>query len=153
MAITRNTDLRPVSHDKIVMELRRRGLTCSAAARELGFSETYFGKLRRGVARASTILLLNKVYGIQYDDIKPDEPEPDEPEPNEPANETEGALLEVREFDFDRLGEVIRKAVRDGMLDIITHNNERDIIHCIIKNAVKTGMRENIEDMRKGGTR
>ena len=85
-------------------ELRRRGITLSEASREMGFRSNYFGNIKnRGYLPKTTILLLDKLYGIkeeQYSAEKKEEPKAEE----KPV-----------EIDYDKLYEVVYSAVYQAM--------------------------------------
>lgn len=137
----RNHDMVPIDMDKLQGEVKRAGKTMMEVATEMGFSSNYFArsKMANGIKRA-TALMLEKLYGIQYEDIKPEE----KPDPAEGIKTVDHAPV-----DYEKLADVIRRAVKDGILDIITHQAECDLVRDMIKNGVKAGMRENIEEMRR----
>lgn len=71
--MTKNNSL-PIDYDKLVTELRKRGMGPTEASREMGFSDAYLSKARnKPELRNPTIVALKRTFGIEYDAIKPDE--------------------------------------------------------------------------------
>lgn len=65
---------------KIKAEFEKRGRNPRKAAVEMGFNPQYFNNIEaRGYISPSGLMLLEKMYNIRLDDIKPDEPEPEYP--------------------------------------------------------------------------
>ena len=78
-----------VDATKITAELEKRGRTPRKAATEMGFNPQYFNNIgARGYIAPSGLMLLEKMYNIHLDDIKPDEPEPVLEPPIEPSDVT-----------------------------------------------------------------
>lgn len=72
--MTKNMTL-PIDYDKLITELRKRGMGPTEASREMGFSDAYLSKARnKPELRNPTIVALKRTFGIEYDAIKPDEP-------------------------------------------------------------------------------
>ena len=66
--------LLPIDYDKLVTELRKRGMGPTEASREMGFSDAYLSKAKnKPELRNPTIVALEKAFGITYDAIKPEE--------------------------------------------------------------------------------
>ena len=67
-------------------------------AEDLGFAPSYFTRaFRTGELPEATALMLDKVYGIKYEDYKPEEKEPiqDEPKSETTVVSKDEALLKV----------------------------------------------------------
>ena len=65
----------PVDYTKLAKELKKQGKDISTASCEMGFHESYLSHVSsRHELRKSSVVLLEKLFGIAYDAIKPDEP-------------------------------------------------------------------------------
>lgn len=65
----------PVDYDKMARAIFSRNLDCSKASRQMGFESGYLQKVKREHhLRTSSVLMLERMFGISYDEIKPDEP-------------------------------------------------------------------------------
>ena len=94
-----------IDGDKLRDIFSTRGLNPNDLSEKLGYARPYLTTCaRKGYISAPCMRMLMQ-YNIQLDDIAVDEPE--EVVPEEPEKEVESTPL----FDYDRLGEVIYKAV------------------------------------------
>lgn len=133
----------------------------TAASRECGFSQNYFSNCC-GYCRISgaAAKLLEIKYGIMLRDYVYVEPEKPAEQAEEPKAEAMPAVaVDIKdlqqafavamqnhapEINYERLREVTRDAVRDGILDAIYQINAdsptRDMVTMTMANAVKSGM-------------
>ena len=96
--MTKNMTL-PIDYDKLITELRKRGMGPTEASREMGFSDAYLSKARnKPELRNPTIVALEKTFGISYDAIKPEE--------------------------LSKPAPVILEQVQDGVVDTLTAINQ-----------------------------
>lgn len=97
--MTKNMTL-PIDYDKLVTELRKRGMGPTEASREMGFSDAYLSKARnKPELRNPTIVSLEKTFGISYDAIKPDELD-------KPAQAVTATLEQVQDGVVDALNAI-----------------------------------------------
>lgn len=102
---------RNVDFKKLNNEFRKRGLNCRRAAIRMGRSETYFGGMKqKGYLSESTLVMLDSLWNIKYEDIEPIKVE----EPSV-SNESE-KVEEVETFTMskDELRFIITEAVKDA---------------------------------------
>lgn len=133
----------------------------SAASRECGFSQNYFSNCCGycSISGAAAKLLEIK-YGIMLQDYVYVEPEKPAEQAEEPKAEAMPAVaVDIKdlqqafavamqnhapEINYERLREVTREAVRDGILDAIYQMNAdkptRDMVTGAMANAVTGGM-------------
>ena len=123
----------------------------AAASRECGFSQNYFSNCCGycSISGAAAKLLEIK-YGIMLRDyvyVEPEKPVQTEIEAEEPKAEAMPAVAmqnRAPEINYERLREVTRDAVRDGILDAIYQMNAdkptRDMVTMTMANAVTGGM-------------
>ena len=129
----------------------------AAASRECGFSQNYFSNCCGycSISGAAAKLLEIK-YGIMLRDyvyVEPEKPVQTEIEAEEPKAEAMPADIKdlqqafavaAPEINYERLREVTRDAVRDGILDAIYQMNAdkptRDMVTMTMANAVTGGM-------------
>lgn len=65
----------PVDYDKLTRAIHSRNLDNSKASRQMGFRSGYLQNIKSNQCmRASSLLMLERMFGISYDEIKPDEP-------------------------------------------------------------------------------
>lgn len=147
----RNHQFVAIDGQKLTNMFNRLGVTKKEAAENFGYSEGYFTDVcRYGKARASVVKVLEKVYGIAYEDIRPDpEPEPI-PEPVKEEVETtvkEDATATVDiSLDYDDIASAVRKGVTAAINDILVTADTRATIMELIKNAHKMALRENLKE-------
>lgn len=119
----------------------------TAASRECGFSQNYFSNCCGycSISGAAAKLLEIK-YGIMLRDyvyVEPEKPEQAE-EPKAEAMPAVAVQNRAPEMNYERLREVTREAVRDGILDAIYQMNAdkptRDMVTGAMASAVTGGM-------------
>lgn len=65
---------------RLINEIGRRGMTMSEASREMGMSRTFLQMAaNRGTISESTMVMLNKLWNIKYEDIRPIRQEEQQP--------------------------------------------------------------------------
>lgn len=65
----------PIDYDKLTRAIASRNLDCSKASRQMGFESGYLQNVKRyRHLRKTSVLMLERMFGISYDEIKPDEP-------------------------------------------------------------------------------
>lgn len=65
----------PIDYDKLTRAIASRNLDCSKASRQMGFESGYLRNVKRYQhMRKTSVLMLERMFGISYDEIKPDEP-------------------------------------------------------------------------------
>lgn len=75
----------PIDKVKTINALAECGMTQEEAGKVLGMSKCYFYSVfRRGTISESGMVLMNKVLGIKYQDIKPQKPEAEAEKPPVP---------------------------------------------------------------------
>lgn len=158
----RDNNMLKVDGNKLQAELMKRGLTNYTASVKLGFSGPYLHKTcSRGTIRSSSVTLLQAVYGITYDDIKPDpivetcpELEPQQENHDDEMQQLLKGLASLRPdpINYEDLETAIRNGVRSGIIDILISADSRATLIEIIMNAHKQALRENLtERIRENG--
>ena len=110
-----------IDGEKLAKELRVRDLRKDAVSKGVGYSKNYIGYvIKEGKIRKSAMALLESVYGINYDSIKPDE------QKQEPVSDATGEeKAEQIPFDlnnealWDKLSLVIYAAVTKAVTDAL----------------------------------
>ena len=65
----------PVDYDKLTRAIASRNLDGAKASRQMGFESGYLRNVKRYQhLRKNSLLMLERMFGISYDEIKPDEP-------------------------------------------------------------------------------
>lgn len=65
----------PVDYDKLTRAIASRNLDGAKASRQMGFESGYLQHVKRNQCLSkSTVLMLERMFGISYDEIKLDEP-------------------------------------------------------------------------------
>ena len=147
----------PVDAWKVKKALEEHGTYMAQASRELGFCETYLSNtIGEGRLRVPIIKMLEKFYGITYDEIKPDpEPEPVQeqestPEPMPlPVQERPQATITI---DYNALREMILYGVAEGLKAILTDKATwtqmyNELVH-INKDGWRLAWREQLEEKK-----
>ena len=160
----RNHQFVAIDGQKLTNILKRMNITKKALAVDLGYGDTYFTDVcKANKIRPSVLTVLEKAYGIAYEDIQPDpEPEPvvEEPATVETVDETTvTATLDydilvdklakaVNPFpmDYDDIASAVRKGVTAAITDILVTADTRATIMELIKNAHKMALRENLKE-------
>ena len=148
---------RPVDAWKAKKAFEEHGTYMAQISRELGFCETYLSNsIGEGRLREPTIKMIEKIYGITYDEIKPDpEPEPVQeqeptPEPTpEPTQEQPQATITI---DYNALREMILYGVTEGIKAILTDKATwtqmyNELVH-INKDGWRLAWREQLEEKK-----
>ena len=110
-----------IDGEKLAKELRVRDLRKDAVSKGVGYSKNYIGYvIKEGKIRKSAMTLLESVYGINYDSIKPDE------QPQEPVSDATGEeKAEQTPFDlnnealWDKLRLVLYSSVYKAVTDAL----------------------------------
>ena len=72
--MSRGTNL-PIDYDKLTRAIASRNLDGAKASRQMGFESGYLQNVKRNQRlRKTSVLMLERMFGISYDEIKPDEP-------------------------------------------------------------------------------
>lgn len=122
----------PISGEKLKMAILKTGVSQVDASYQIGYSRSYLATCcNSGVISKSALLLLNRMYGIGYEDIKP-ETEQIEPD-NNLVRLSEAQMQEEKIEFFQSCEEKISNAV-------VTLNVCLDIIDQII------GIREQVQN-------
>ena len=148
----------PVDAWKVKKALEEHGTYMAQASRELGFCETYLSNtLGDGRIRVPIIKMLEKIYGITYDEIKPDpEPEPvlaPEPTPEPmPLPVQEQPQQSTITIDYNALREMILYGVAEGIKAILTDKATwtqmyNELVH-INKDGWRLAWREQLEEKK-----
>ena len=108
----------PISKEKLLNELSKRGMSMTEASRQMGAEGMYLTNCcARGGISLPYMIALEHTCNIKYDDIKPDEPVA-EPEPETNAQMTMDIPDDMQRL-IDALRPVIyaeaRRAFHDGM--------------------------------------
>lgn len=83
----------PIDGNKLDKELAKRGESAWNVSSEIGFAHTYLSCCKsRGRISQHSMLLLERMYGIKYDDVKPDESKPERKAEKEKVTQTVMAL-------------------------------------------------------------
>ena len=141
----RNNKMAQIDGEKLRNAVKNLNMTASEASQKLGFSPNYITKIcSRGDIRKSSLTLLNTIFGIKYDDIKPDPvvEECQEPEQEEPKIET----IVKETIDYDAIESSVRHGVRYGIIDVLISEDSRATLMEILKNAYKQAIRENLKE-------
>lgn len=87
----------PVDYDKLTRAIVSRNLDCSKASRQMGFASGYLQNVKRYQhLRKTSVLMLESMFGISYDEIKPDEPAATvEAEPERPQDDMADMLKAI----------------------------------------------------------
>ena len=65
----------PIDYDKLTRAIAARNLDGAKASRQMGFESGYLQNVKRNQClRKNSVLMLERMFGISYDEIKPDEP-------------------------------------------------------------------------------
>lgn len=120
MARNRKTVL--VDREKLEKKLRGCEATLRAASLKMGYAENYLANAfnkNNGLVPTSAVMLLESIYGITLDDIKPDEPEVcvEQTEikmeaPSSVKDEIVAAIREILYEDSDRITTLIAMGLR-----------------------------------------
>ena len=95
----------PIDGTKLKAELRRRRLSAIQTSKEMGYGETAIhNAIERRSMSSQMALLLDKLFGIKYDLIKPDDTKP------EPAQTALSIPTEKADVDLDKLEELLEKS-------------------------------------------
>ena len=104
--------IKNVDFDKLVAKLHERGLNMRTASIQIGKSDTYLGGMKKkGHLTESTLIMLDAMWNIKYDDIAPtvvEEPKAVE----EPTPENSETLNITKE----ELRYIITEAVKDAFV-------------------------------------
>lgn len=141
----RNNKMVPIDGEKLRNAVKNLSMSAAEASQKLGFSPNYITKIcSRGDIRESSLTLLNTIFGIKYDDIKPDPvvEECQELEQEEPKIET----IAQEAIDYEMLESSIRNGVRSGIIDVLVSADSRATLMEILKNAYKQAIRENLKE-------
>lgn len=149
----------PVDVRKVKKTLEEHGTYMAQVSRELGFCETYLSNtLGDGRLRVPIIKMIEKLYGITYDEIKPDpEPEPvpapettpelsPEPTPEQPQPQSTITI------DYNALREMILYGVTEGIKAILADKATwtqmyNELVH-INKDGWRLAWREQLEEKK-----
>ena len=72
--MSRGTNL-PIDYDKLTRAIASRNLDGAKASRKMGFESGYLQNVKHYQRlRKTSVLMLERMFGISYDEIKPDEP-------------------------------------------------------------------------------
>ena len=87
----------PVDYDKLTRAIASRNLDGAKASRQMGFESGYLQNVKRYQhLRKTSVLMLERMFGISYDEIKPDEPAAAvEPEPERPQDDMADMLKAI----------------------------------------------------------
>ena len=122
----------PISGERLKMAIKKTGVSQVDASYQIGYSRSYLANCcNLGEISKSALLLLNKMFGIGYDDIKP-ETEKEEPD-NNLVRLSEVQMQEEKIEFFESCEEKISNAV-------VTLNVCLDIIDQIV------GIREQVQN-------
>ena len=105
------TKNRTVDFEKLNNKLHERGLNYRRAAIRMGRNETYFGGMKqKGYLSESTLIMLDSLWNIKYEDIEPTKVE--EPSVSNESEKVEG--VETFTMSKDELRFIITEAVKDA---------------------------------------
>ena len=87
----------PIDYDKLTRAIASRNLDGAKASRQMGFESGYLQNVKRYQhLRQTSVLMLESMFGISYDEIKPDEPASAvEAEPERPQDDMEDMLKAI----------------------------------------------------------
>ena len=87
----------PVDYDKLTRAIASRNLDGAKASRQMGFESGYLQNVKRNQClRKNSLLMLESMFGISYDEIKPDEPAATvEAEPERPQDDMADMLKAI----------------------------------------------------------
>ena len=107
------TNTKAVDFDKLEKQFTQRGLRPSGVARQIGRAPGYFGVMKKkGRLSVATIILLDTLLSIKYEDIEPMEEKPT-PELDTENSEPVGNSASI-ELTSDELRYIITEAVKDA---------------------------------------
>lgn len=94
--MSRGTNL-PIDYDKLTRAIASRNLDGAKASRQMGFESGYIQNVKRYQRlRKTSVLMLERMFGISYDEIKPDEPAAAvEAEPERPQDDIADMLKAI----------------------------------------------------------
>jgi len=141
----RNNKMVQIDGEKLRNAVKNLNMTAADASRQLGFSDHYLTSVCfRGDIRESSLILLDTILGIKYDDIKPDPvvEESQKPEQEEPKIET----IVQEQIDYDAIETSVRNGVRSGIVDVLITADSRATLMELLKNAYKQAIRENLKE-------
>lgn len=99
----------PVDKEKLDKILFEKKLVKNQMGLEMaGYRQYFHNEIRDGL-RHQTIVMLDKLYGIAYDEIKPDEPKIEKPEEEKKQTETQAPAAQA---DLSKLEDMLQRAVR-----------------------------------------
>lgn len=99
---------RKVDFDKLLVELRKRGIRATEASEAMGRSSSYLAGMRKnGHLPEATIIMLDKLWNIKYEDIKPSETTTEKPS----EAKTEDAKITIT---HNELREIITESIKDA---------------------------------------
>ena len=101
----------PIDKDKLNRILFERKLVKNQMGLEMAGYRQYFSNEIRDGLRHQTVVMLDKLYGITYDMIKPDEPKKEKPEEEKKQTETPAAAP-AAQADLAKLEDMMQRAVR-----------------------------------------
>ena len=100
---------RDVDFNRLTTEFRKRGLTTAQASKQMGRSVSYFSGMKiKGYLPESTLVMLESMWNIKYEDIAPVEP----PKTDEPKS----ADSEMLTISKDELRFIITEAIKDAFV-------------------------------------
>lgn len=138
----KNNKMIQIDGEKLRNAVKNLSMSAAEASQKLGFSPNYITKICcRGNVRESSLILLNSILGIKYDDIKPN---PVVEECQEPKQE----IVEITQesIDYEMLESSIRNGVRSGIIDVLISADSRATLMELLKNAYKQAIRENLKE-------
>lgn len=99
-----------VDFDKLRAELFKRGLTITQASTQMGRSSSYFSGMKsKGYLPESTLIMLDSMWNIKYEDIAPVEP----PKAGEPKSSVDSEMLTISK---DELRFIITESIKDAFV-------------------------------------
>ena len=99
----------PVDKEKLDKILFEKKLVKNQMGLEMAGYRQYFQNEIRDGLRHQTIVMLDKLYGIAYDEIKPDGPKKEKPEEEKKQTEKQAPAAQA---DLSKLEDMLQRAVR-----------------------------------------
>ena len=150
----RDSKMLAIDSEKLRNTIKQINLNAVDVSRKLGFSDNYISKCcSRGAIKESSANMLDIVYGIKYDDIKPDPVIVPEPETEKTCNENDQLVDILKRIEpsivpvsYGELEASIRNGVSEGIMDIINDIHVRSSLFEMMKNAYKQALKENLKE-------
>lgn len=141
-----------VDREKLERVLFEKKLVKNQMGLEMGGYRQYFTNEIRDGLRHQTVVMLDKLYGISYDEIKPDETKKEKPEEEKKQTETQAPAAQA---DLTKLEDMLQRAVRllnqnDEFVEMVKQGFRVRTTPQLMTQDISEGVRQGMEAFWRG---